>query len=401
MIWYPYEQMKTMKAPYKIVDAEGIYLYTSDQKLIDSVSSWWSVIHGYKHPELDKAIISQVEKFSHVMLGGLTHEPVQKLSEKLQSYLPGDLDYCFFSDSGSVAVEVALKMVLQFYMNRGEEQRTMILALKHAYHGDTFKTMETGDDEDYHFVLKAYGPSKYVIHIPTKIEALEQAFIKYHDKLNCFIVEPLLQGAGGMRMYDLSFLERARELCDQYGILFIFDEVATGFGRTGNRFVADLVLPDIIVLGKALTGGYIGHAATVANKKVYEGFFDDDPGHALMHGPTFMGNALACSVALKSVEIFERQDYMSKIQKIEWITRREMDGFSDPRIREIRVMGGCICIEVYDSDVLKGYQQFAYERGVFSRPFLKYLYAMVPYIIKEEELIKVLDTMKAWFKSKK
>lgn len=398
MIWYPYEQMKTMKAPYKIVDAEGIYLYTNDQKLIDSVSSWWSVIHGYKHPELDKAIISQVEKFSHVMLGGLTHEPVQKLSEKLQSYLPGDLDYCFFSDSGSVAVEVALKMALQFYMNRGEEQRTMILALKHAYHGDTFKTMETGDDEDYHFVLKAYGPSKYVIHIPTKIEALEQAFIKYHDKLNCFIVEPLLQGAGGMRMYDLSFLERARELCDQYGILLIFDEVATGFGRTGNRFVADLVLPDIIVLGKALTGGYIGHAATVANKKVYEGFFDDDSGHALMHGPTFMGNALACSVALKSVEIFERQDYMSKIRKIEWITRREMDGFSDPRIREIRVMGGCICIEVYDSDVLKGYQQFAYERGVFSRPFLKYLYAMVPYIIKEEELIKVLDTMKAWFK---
>ena len=397
MIWYPYEQMKTMKAPYQIVDANGVYLYTKDQELIDSVSSWWSVIHGYKHPELNKAIISQVEKFSHVMLGGLTHEPAQKLSEKLQSWLPGDLDDCFFSDSGSVAVEVALKMALQYFMNYGEEQRTMILALEHAYHGDTFKTMEAGDDEDYHFVLKAYGPSKYVVHIPTKIEALEQAFLKYHDRLNCFIVEPLLQGAGGMRMYDISFLKRARQLCDQYGVLLIFDEVATGFGRTGNRFVADLVLPDILVLGKALTGGYIGHAVTVANRKVYEGFYDDNPEHALMHGPTFMGNALACSVALKSIELFETQDYMAKIHKIEEVTHREMDGFSDPRIKEIRIMGGCVCIEVHDPSVLKGYQQFAYERGVFSRPFLIYLYAMVPYVIKEEELVKVLDTMKAWF----
>lgn len=397
MIWYPYEQMKTMKAPYQIVDANGVYLYTKDQELIDSVSSWWSVIHGYKHPELNKAIISQVEKFSHVMLGGLTHEPAQKLSEKLQNWLPGDLDDCFFSDSGSVAVEVALKMALQYFMNYGEEQRTMILALEHAYHGDTFKTMEAGDDEDYHFVLKAYGPSKYVVHIPTKIEALEQAFLKYHDRLNCFIVEPLLQGAGGMRMYDISFLKRARQLCDQYGVLLIFDEVATGFGRTGNRFVADLVLPDILVLGKALTGGYIGHAVTVANRKVYEGFYDDNPEHALMHGPTFMGNALACSVALKSIELFETQDYLAKIHKIEEVTHREMDGFSDPRIKEIRIMGGCVCIEVHDPSVLKGYQQFAYERGIFSRPFLKYLYAMVPYVIKEEELVKVLDTMKAWF----
>lgn len=397
MIWYPYEQMKMMKAPYKIVDAEGVYLYTGDQKLIDSVSSWWSVIHGYKHPELTEAIISQAKKFSHVMLGGLTHEPAQQLSEKLEKFLPGDLDYCFFSDSGSVAVEVALKMALQYYMNRGEEQRTMILALEHAYHGDTFKTMEAGDDEDYHFVLKAYGRSRYVVHIPTEIEALENAFLEYHDRLNCFLVEPLLQGAGGMRMYDVSFLQRARELCDEYKVLLVFDEVATGFGRTGSRFAADLVLPDILVLGKALTGGYIGHAATVANHKVYEGFYDEHPEHALMHGPTFMGNALACSVALKSIEVFEREDYLSKIHRIEEITRREMKGFSDPRIKEVRILGGCVCVEVYDPKVLKGYQQFAYERGVFSRPFLNYLYAMVPYVIEEKELVQVLDTMKAWF----
>lgn len=397
MIWYPYQQMKTMKDPYKIIDAEGVYIYTEDKKLIDSVSSWWSVIHGYKHPVLNEAIKEQVDKFAHVMLGGLTHDPVQKLSDKLAEFLPGDLDYCFFSDSGSVGVEVALKMALQYYVNRGDLKRTKVLSLTHAYHGDTFKTMEVGDDEDYHFVLEVYGENKNVIHIPTEIDALEEAFEKYHEELNCFIVEPLLQGAGGMRMYDVSFLKRARELCDKYDVLLIFDEVATGFGRTGNRFVADLVLPDIIVLGKALTGGYIGHAATVANHKVYNGFYSDDDRKALMHGPTFMGNALACSVALKSIELFENEDYMSKIKRIEEITREEMEGFSDPRIKEVRIMGGCVCVEVYDSKTLNGYQQFAYERGVFSRPFLNYLYAMVPYVIGEEELRKVLGTMKEWF----
>ena len=397
MIWYPYQQMKTMQTPYEIVDAEGVYLYTRERRMIDSVSSWWSVIHGYKHPALNQVLVDQAGRFSHVMLGGLTHAPAQLLAEKLGQWLPGELAYSFFSDSGSVAVEVALKMALQYFMNRGQTQRTMILALEHAYHGDTFKTMEAGDDADYHFVLQAYGPSRHVVHIPTEIPALEEAFLTYHDRLNCLLVEPLLQGAGGMRMYDVSFLQRARALCDQYGVLLIFDEVATGFGRTGNRFVADLVQPDILVLGKALTGGYLGHAVTVASRKVYEGFYDDCPEHALMHGPTFMGNALACCLALQSIALFEEQDYLAKIRRMEQITRRELAGFSHPSIREIRIMGGCVCIEVFDPAVLWGYQQFAYERGVFSRPFLQYLYAMVPYIIEEEELVTVLRTMKAWF----
>lgn len=397
MIWYPYQQMKTMQTPYEIVDAEGVYLYTRERRMIDSVSSWWSVIHGYKHPALNQVLVDQAGRFSHVMLGGLTHAPAQQLAENLGQWLPGELAYSFFSDSGSVAVEVALKMALQYFMNRGQTQRTMILALEHAYHGDTFKTMEAGDDADYHFVLQAYGPSRHVVHIPTEIPALEEAFLTYHDRLNCLLVEPLLQGAGGMRMYDVSFLQRARALCDQYGVLLIFDEVATGFGRTGNRFVADLVQPDILVLGKALTGGYLGHAVTVASRKVYEGFYDDCPEHALMHGPTFMGNALACRLALQSIALFEEQDYLAKIRRVEQITRRELAGFSHPSIREIRIMGGCVCIEVFDPAVLWGYQQFAYERGVFSRPFLQYLYAMVPYIIEEEELVTVLRTMKAWF----
>lgn len=398
MIWYPYVQMKGMKAPYKVVDAEGVYLYTENKKLIDSVSSWWCVIHGYRNPVITAAMQQQMQRFSHVMLGGLTHEAVEKLAQKLAQWLPGDLDHCFFSDSGSVAVEVALKMALQYYVNRGEMQRTKVLALTHAYHGDTFKAMEVGDDEDYHFILEAYGPKTNVINIPTEIPALEEAFAKHHAELNCFIVEPLLQGAGGMRMYDISFLQRARELCDQYGVLLIFDEVATGFGRTGHRFVADVVLPDIIVLGKALTGGHIGHAATVANHKVYNGFYSDNPDHALMHGPTFMGNAVACAAALKSIELFETGNYLEKIRRIEYIMKREMAGFTDPRIREVRVMGGCLCVEVTEPAVLDGFQEFAYERGVFNRPFLSYMYAMVPYIITEEELVTITDTMKAWFR---
>ena len=394
MIWYPYTQMKTMPAPYKIIDADGVYLYTADQKLIDSVSSWWCMIHGYKHPELTAAIQQQAGKFCHVMLGGLTHEPVEQLSQKLQEFLPGDLDYCFFSDSGSVAVEVSLKMALQYNVNKGRK-RPLVLALERAYHGDTFKTMEVGDDEDYHF---AFDKKEGVVHIPTTIPALEEAFEKYHDRLNCFIVEPLLQGAGGMQMYDISFLQRARELCSQYDVLLIFDEVATGFGRTGHRFVADVVLPDILVLGKALTGGYIGHAATVANHKVYDAFYSDDDRKALMHDPTFMGNALACAAALKGIEIFEREDYMSKIARIEAISKREMLGFADPRIKEVRVMGGCTCVEVYNEADLEGFQQFAYERGVFSRPFLKYMYSMVPYVIQEDELVRIFDVMKEWFR---
>ena len=396
MIWYPYEQMKTMEPPLKIVDAQGVYLHTDDGRtLIDSISSWWSVIHGYRHPVLDGAVRAQLGSFAHVMLGGLTHEPALRLADKLAEWLPGDLDYCFFSDSGSVAVEVALKMALQFNANRGSRRRT-ILALNHAYHGDTFKTMEVGDDGDYH---SAFGEKRGVIHIPTEIPALEKVFAEHGGELSCFIVEPLLQGAGGMRMYDVSFLKRARELCDSHDCLLIFDEIATGFGRTGNRFAADLVLPDIICLGKALTGGYLGHAATVACKRVFDGFYGDDPSMALMHGPTFMGNALACSVALKSIELFENENYLEKIKKIESITRRELRGFSDPRVREVRIMGGCVCLEVRDPQTLKGYKQYACEHGVFSRPFLNYLYAMVPYIIEENELIQVLDTMKGWFAS--
>lgn len=401
MIWYPYTQMKTMAPPIKIASAKGVHLYTEDgHDLIDSISSWWSVIHGYNNPVINDAIKEQLDKFAHVMLGGLTHDSVQKLSDKLAEWLPGDLNYCFFSDSGSVAVEVALKIALQFNTNRGSD-KNIILALEHAYHGDTFKAMEVGDDEDYHFAFGNSNEKKQgVVHIPTEIPALENAFKKYGDRLSCFIAEPLLQGAGGMRMYDISFLERARQLCDEYDVLLIFDEVATGFGRTGNRFVADLVLPDILVLGKALTGGYIGHAVTVASKRVWNGFLSDDSSHALMHGPTFMGNALACAAAIKSIELFEKENYLEKIKHIEEITLNAFEDFSSDKIQEIRIMGGCICIEVKNEKYLEGFRQYAFEHGVFTRPFLKYMYAMVPYIIEDWELVKVINVMKTWLCSK-
>jgi adenosylmethionine-8-amino-7-oxononanoate aminotransferase len=387
--------MKTMKQPRKIVGAEGVYLHTEDGRLIDSISSWWSMIHGYNNKELNNAIKNQVDNLSHVMLGGLTHEPVEKLAKKIKDILPKDLNYSFFSDSGSVAVEVAVKMGIQYYFNLDKKNKKKILALKDSYHGDTFKAMEIGDDSDYHF---AFGEKKDVIHIDTDLAELEQIFEKYHEELAAFIVEPLLQGAGGMKMYSVEFLKKARVLCDKYDVLFIYDEVATGFGRTGNMFVADLVCPDIIVLGKALTGGYLGHAVTVANEKVYNGFLSDEQTHALMHGPTFMGNPLACSVALKSIEIFIRDDYMGKVHSIERIMKREMKGFSDNRIKEIRIMGACICIEVWDGKTLDGFEEFAFEKGVFNRPFLKFMYSMVPYIITEEQLIEILNVFKDWFR---
>ena len=387
MIWYPYQQMKTMQTPYEIVDAEGVYLYTRERRMIDSVSSWWSVIHGYKHPALNQVLVDQAGRFSHVMLGGLTHAPAQQLAEKLGQWLPGELAYSFFSDSGSVAVEVALKMALQYFMNRGQTQRTMILALEHAYHGDTFKTMEAGDDADYHFVLQAYGPSRHVVHIPTEIPALEEAFLTYHDRLNCLLVEPLLQGAGGMRMYDVSFLQRARALCDQYGVLLIFDEVATGFGRTGNRFVADLVQPDILVLGKALTGGYLGHAVTVASRKVYEGFYDDCPEHALMHGPTFMGNPLACAVACASVSLLLSSGWKEKVAAIEAQLKRELSPAATlPQVSDVRILGAIGVIEMKKPVDMASIQKQFVERGIWVRPFGKLVYIMPPFIITQSQL---------------
>ena len=387
MIWYPYEQMKTMKEPYRILDAEGVHLYTKDQKLIDSISSWWCMIHGYKHPELTAAIKEQADRFCHVMLGGLTHEPVEKLSDKLQEFLPGDLDYCFFSDSGSVAVEVSLKMALQYNTNQGRK-RPLVLALEHAYHGDTFKAMEVGDDEDYHF---AFDKKEGVVHIPTEIPALEDAFELYHDRLNCFIVEPLLQGAGGMRMYDISFLKRARELCNQYDVLLIFDEVATGFGRTGKLWAVEYagISPDIMCIGKAITGGYMSFAATMATERVATRICSRDP-FVFMHGPTFMGNPLACAVANASVGLIQEYDLEKTVGAIERQLKQELQPAAlFPNVADVRVLGAIGVIEMKEPVNMAVLQAKFVEEGIWVRPFGKLVYIMPPFIIRPEELSRL------------
>ena len=373
-----------MREPYKIVDADGVYLYTEDQKLIDSVSSWWCMIHGYKHPELTAAIKEQADHFCHVMLGGLTHDPVQKLSDKLENFLPGDLDYCFFSDSGSVAVEVSLKMALQYNTNQGRK-RPLVLALTHAYHGDTFKAMEVGDDEDYHF---AFDKKEGVIHIPTEIAALEEAFARYHDQLNSFIVEPLLQGAGGMRMYDLAFLKRARELCTEYDVLLIFDEVATGFGRTGKLFAWEHagVTPDIMCIGKALTGGYMTMAATLTTHEVAHTISSGNPG-VFMHGPTFMGNPLACAVACASVSLLLSSSWKEKVAAIEAQLKRELSPAATlPQVSDVRILGAIGVIEMKNPVDMASIQKQFIERGIWVRPFGKLVYIMPPFIITQSQL---------------
>ena len=409
-IWHPYTSTIDPLPVYPVKRAEGVYIELEDgRRLIDGMSSWWCEVHGYNHPVLNAALEKQMKEMSHVMFGGFTHRPAVELAERLLSIAPGGLDKIFFCDSGSVSVEVAMKMALQYWYAAERTEKRHFLTITKGYHGDTWNAMSVCDPvTGMHGIFHGTLPIQYFIHRPEcrfgapcreeDIRELKDCLEEHHAGIAAVILEPIVQGAGGMWFYSADYLKQVRELCDRYEVLLICDEIATGFGRTGNRFVADLVLPDILVLGKALTGGYIGHAVTVANHKVFDAFYSDDDRLALMHGPTFMGNPLACAVALKGIEIFERDDYMSKIRHIEQISRQEMENFSDPRIKEVRIMGGCTCVEVHDPKTLEGFQQFAYERGVFSRPFLKYMYSMVPYVIQEEELVHIFDVMKEWFR---
>ena len=390
----------------------GIYINTSDGKsLIDGVSSWWCAVHGYNNDEMNEAIIEQMRKFSHVMLGGLTHKPAKILAEKLVEITPEGLNHVFFSDSGSVGVEVALKMAIQYFSNKGNSRKTKFVSLENSYHGDTFKAMEVGDDEDFHGAF--INIFRDVIHAPAPksgydlpkckvmedIDKLEKIFMEHHEELAAFIVEPLIQAAGGFNFYSPKYLNEARKLCDKYDILLIFDEVATGFGRTGKLFAMSHteIVPDIVVLGKALTGGYMGHAATITKTRVFESFYGNTYEEAFMHGPTFMGNALACSAALKSLEIFHRENYLGKINKIQEILKEELSSIDSNEIKSIRAFGVTGVIEVNDGEYLKGSRNLHIQKGVWLRPFGNYLYTMPAYIISEDDLKKVISVMKEWF----
>ncbi len=401
--------MKNLK-PYPIVKkGKDALIYLEDgSKLIDGISSWWSALHGYNHPKLNKAINKQAKKFSHIMLGGLTHTPAIKLAEKLVEITPKGLNHVFFSDSGSVAVEVSLKMAIQYWSNNNQIEKTKIISLTKSYHGDTFKTMEISDDSDFikgfsrilnkGFFIDAPDEGYDQKEVKKESNKLEKILKENHQNIAALILEPIVQCAGGFKIYSPQFLIDARNLCNQYDVLLIFDEVATGFGRTGKLFAAEhaRITPDILILGKALTAGYIGHAATIANSKVYNSFLGNNYENAFMHGPTFMGNPLACSVALKSIEIFEKENYLAKIQEIESIIKSEFSKIDSPYVKEKKIIGAIGAIELNDKKHLEGFQEFAMKKNVWLRPIGNIVYLMPPFIIKKKELKKILEVIQIW-----
>lgn len=411
-LWYPYTQMKNTD-PFPVVKkGMGAVLYLENgHSLIDGISSWWSVIHGYNHPELNHALIEQANNMSHVMMGGFSHRPAIDLADKLIKITPEGLNHVFFSDSGSVAVEVAMKMAFQYWTNKGHSGKNKILSLNNGYHGDTFKAMEISDDSDFNAAYSAVLTRGYFLRTPRggffadkktiapDIDMLEEILKKHHHHIAAFILEPIVQCAGGFKIYSPLYLKAARKLCDKYNVILLFDEIATGFGRTGKLFALEHagVIPDILILGKALTAGYIGHAATIANSTVFDSFLDEGYEKAFMHGPTFMGNPLACSVALRSIELFGRENYLIKIKNIESIIQEEFSLIQSSCIKEKRILGAMGAIEVYDKKHLQGFQKFSYENGVWLRPIGNAAYLMPAYIVQEKELRKILDVLKIWF----
>ncbi len=312
-VWRPYTQMKTAELPVPVVSASGVRLRLADgRELIDGVASWWTACHGYGHPHILKSIREQLEKMPHVMFGGLAHEPAYRLAARLAAMLPGDLNHIFFSESGSVAVEVALKMAVQFWLNQNE-RRTNFVSFRGGYHGDTFATMAICDPEEgMHKLFRGVVAEQFVTELPdiaAKRDALDRLLAENRRDIAAVIVEPLVQGAGGMRFHDAGVLRKLKTLCDRHELLLIFDEIFTGFGRTGSMFACEQVgiVPDIICLGKALTGGTMPLAVTVASDRVYEAFLSDNPDAALMHGPTYMAYPLGCSAANASLDLLRKR----------------------------------------------------------------------------------------------
>ncbi len=398
-----------MRPPLEVVSAAGVRLRLADgRELIDAVASWWCVLHGYNHPSLNRAIEQQLGRFAHVMLGGLVHDGARRLADRLVSLYPG-MRACFFGDSGSVGVEIALKMAVQYWVNRGARGKSSFVALSGGYHGDTVGAMSVGEPDDLmtaafsglmrpqHFVPRPEGwPAK---NLEACLDSLEATLKAHAGTLAAFICEPVLQGYGGFQPYDPEYLRRARALCDQYDVLMIFDEVATGFGRTGTLFACEHtgIAPDIAVLGKGLSAGYLGLSATLANERVYSAFFSPDPSKAFMHGPTFMGNALACAVALESLDLFFSQKRLDDVRRIEAVLREELGRFTHPQVREVRVFGAMAVLETVDSKAWHGLREFAVERGVWLRPFARFVYTMPPLTISNDDLRTVCRVMKAWF----
>ncbi len=407
-IWHPYTSTLTPLTCYPVNSASGVYIKLEDgTTLIDGMSSWWSTIHGYNHPHLNRAAHHQIDQVSHVMFGGITHQPAINLCKKLLSLAPNNLEHVFLADSGSVAVEVSLKMALQYWHARGE-RRPKFLTLQHGYHGDTFAAMSVTDpDNSMHSLYKGFLPKHIFAKSPTggfwdewKPEDLTdfaQKIEQHHQELAAVILEPIVQGAGGMRIYHPEFLKGVRALCDKYGLLLIADEIATGFGRTGKLFACEHadIQPDILCVGKALTGGYMTLSATLTSKHVADTVCGGEAG-CFMHGPTFMGNPLACAVATASLELIEQGQWQQQTKQIESLFSELLPKLEEyDLVKNTRWLGAIGVVETHRPVNMETVQALFVEQGVWIRPFGKLIYMMPPFISEPahiEQLVNAIET---------
>ncbi|ENQ8178313.1 adenosylmethionine--8-amino-7-oxononanoate transaminase [Vibrio parahaemolyticus] len=407
-IWHPYTSTLTPLTCYPVASANGVHIKLEDDtELVDGMSSWWSTIHGYNHPHLNQAAHKQIDQVSHVMFGGITHQPAISLCKKLLSLAPSNLEHVFLADSGSVAVEVSLKMALQYWHAKGE-RRPKFLTLRHGYHGDTFAAMSVTDpDNSMHSLYKGFLPEHIFAESPTcgywdewKPEDLtdfEHKIETHHKELAAVILEPIVQGAGGMRIYHPEFLKGVRKLCDKYGLLLIADEIATGFGRTGKLFACEHadIQPDILCVGKALTGGYMTLSATLASKHVADTVCGGDAG-CFMHGPTFMGNPLACAVATASLELIEQGNWQQQTQQIETLFSELLPKLEEyDLVKNTRWLGAIGVVETHRPVNMETIQALFVEHGVWIRPFGKLIYMMPPFISKPEDIEKLVNAIDA------
>ena len=400
-VWLPYAQMKTLRPPLPVVRTQGSHIVLADgRELIDGIASWWTACHGYNQPHIRHAVAKQLKQMPHVMFGGLVQEQALTLARRLAALLPGNLTRVFFSDSGSVAVEVAMKMAVQYWLNRGLRGRTQFVAFKGGYHGDTTGAMAVSDSEDgMHALFAGLLPQHYIADLPedeAKTAALEKLLEQRADTVAAIIVEPLVQGAGGMRFHDAQTLRQLRALADRYDLLLIFDEVFTGFGRTGTMFACEEagVVPDIIALSKALTGGTLGLAATVATKRVFDAFWSDDPTKALMHGPSYMANALACAAANASLDLFEQEPRLAQVEAIAAGLTQGLEPCRGlPGVKVVRVKGAIGVVEMHRIDNLEALRARFVEEGVFVRPFGNVIYLTPAFTIATGDLKTLTDAV--------
>ncbi|MBB2168644.1 adenosylmethionine--8-amino-7-oxononanoate transaminase [Gluconacetobacter aggeris] len=401
-IWLPYTQMQTVSPPLPATSTEGCRIRLADgRELVDGIASWWTACHGYNHPHIRQAAIEQLTRMPHVMFGGLVHEPALRLAHRLADLLPGDLERVFFSDSGSVAVEVAIKMAMQYWLNRGQKGRTRLVAFRGGYHGDTLATMAVCDPEEgMHSLFAGILPQHFITDLPRDDQstaALEQLMETEGRRVAAILVEPLVQGAGGMLFHDAATLRRLRDIADRHGVLLILDEIFTGFGRTGTMFAcqqADIV-PDILTLSKALSGGTVPLAATVARRHVFAAFLSDNPMHALMHGPTFMANPLACACANASLDLFEREPRLEQVAAIGAQMRDELEPCRHlPAVRDVRVMGAIGVVELDRINDMNRLKARLVEQGVWVRPFRSIVYLTPAFTVTKPELARLTGAIR-------